>query len=113
MKNFVKAMDKNGEGFKHLRTVFPGLSDAKLKEGVFVRPQIRKVISDKNFHTKLNATELAARRSFKCIVHGFLGKKKEANYKQLIQNLLQTYQKLGCRMSLNIHFLHSHLDFFS
>ena len=49
MKNFVYAMDENGEGFKHLRSVFPGLSDAKLKEGIFVGPQIRKVISDKNF----------------------------------------------------------------
>ena len=57
MKNFVQAMDKNGEGFKHLRTLYPGLSDAKLK-GVFVGPQIRKVISDKNFDTKLNTTEL-------------------------------------------------------
>ena len=41
MKNFVKAMDRNGEGFKHLRTVFSGLSDAKLK-GVFIGPQIKK-----------------------------------------------------------------------
>ena len=56
-------MDKNGEGFKHLRTVFPGLSDVKLK-GVFIRPQITKVISDKNVDTKLNTTELEAWRSF-------------------------------------------------
>ena len=39
MKNFVYAMDKTGEGFKLLRTVFHGLSDAKLKEGVIVVPQ--------------------------------------------------------------------------
>ena len=62
MKNFVKAMGKNGEGSKHLRTVFPGLSDAKLKERVFVGPQSRKVISDESFDTKLNAMELAACR---------------------------------------------------
>ena len=106
-------MDKTCEGFKHLRTVYPGLSDAKLKEGVFLGPQFRKVISDKNVDTKLNTTELEAWRSFKGVVHGFLDNKKEANHKQLIQNHLQTYQKLGCRMSLKIHFLHSHLDFFS
>ena len=63
MKNFVQAVEKNGEGLKHLRTVFPGLSDVKLK-GVFVQPQIRKVISDKNFDTKLNTTELEAWRSY-------------------------------------------------
>ena len=26
--------------------------------------------------------------------------------------LIESYEKLGCRMSLKLHFLHSHLDFF-
>jgi len=34
------------------------------------------------------------------------------NYEERVNNLLQSYQRLGCNMSLNIHFLHSHLDFF-
>ena len=49
MRNFVKVMDKNGAAFQHLSTVFPGLSDAKLKEGIFVRPQIREVLKDTDF----------------------------------------------------------------
>ena len=40
MKNFVKALHKNGAAFQHFSTVFPGLSAAKLKEGIFVGPQI-------------------------------------------------------------------------
>ena len=40
MKNFMKALYKNGTAFQHLSTVFPGLSAAKLKEGIFVRPRI-------------------------------------------------------------------------
>ena len=36
MKNFVKALHKNGAAFQNLSTVFPGLSAAKLKEGIFV-----------------------------------------------------------------------------
>ena len=40
MKNFVKASHKNGAAFQDLSTVFPGLSVAKLKEDIFVRPQI-------------------------------------------------------------------------
>jgi len=31
---------------------------------------------------------------------------------ELVNNLLQSYQKLDCNMSLKIRFLHSHLDFF-
>ena len=41
MKNFVKALHKNGPAFQHLSIVFPGLSAAKIKEGIFVGPQIR------------------------------------------------------------------------
>lgn len=39
-KNFAKAMDKNDTTFQHLCTLFPTLSSAKLKEGIFVVPQI-------------------------------------------------------------------------
>ena len=33
---------------------------------------------------------------------------------EVIENPLQSYQRLGCRMSLKLHFLHAiaHLDFF-
>jgi hypothetical protein len=50
--------------------------------------------------------------SFKFVVKGFLGNRRAQNYEELVNNLLQGYQKLGCNMSLKIHFLHSHLDFF-
>ena len=40
MKNLVKALHKNGAAFQHLATVFPGLSAANIKEGIFVGPQI-------------------------------------------------------------------------
>jgi len=31
---------------------------------------------------------------------------------ELVENLLRAYKSLGCNMSLKIHFLHSHLNFF-
>jgi hypothetical protein len=43
MKHFVKALDKNGQCFKYLCTKFPDLSNAKLKEVIFVGPQIRSL----------------------------------------------------------------------
>ena len=49
MKIFVKALDKHGEGFGYLRKTFPKLSDSKLKEGIFIGPQIREIIHDDNF----------------------------------------------------------------
>ena len=36
MKNFVKGMDKTGRGFQYVRNKFPNVSDAKIKEGIFI-----------------------------------------------------------------------------
>ena len=58
MKNFVKALHKNRTAFQHLSTVLPGLSVAKLKEGIFVGPQIREVLKDTDFEELLNLKEL-------------------------------------------------------
>ena len=60
MKNFVKALHKNGAAFQHLSTVFPGLSAANIKEGIFVGPQIREVLKDTDFEELLNLKELRA-----------------------------------------------------
>ena len=46
------------------------------------------------------------------VVTGFLGNKRADNYKNLVEVLLSSYQQLGCNMSVKIHFLSFHLDFF-
>ena len=37
-KNSVKGMDKTGRGFQYVRSKFPYVSDAKIKEGIFIGP---------------------------------------------------------------------------
>jgi len=46
MKQFVKALDKDGKCFEYLSEQFPQLTDVKLKEDVFDGPQIRKILRD-------------------------------------------------------------------
>ena len=79
---------------------------------MFIGPEIRKLLLDDQFTEKLNSTELDAWKSFKQVVDNFLGKYKAENFVEIVENLLQAYQRLGCRMSLKLHFLHAHLDFF-
>lgn len=112
IKNFIKALDKNGPAFTYLKAIFPALSEAKLKEGIFIGPQIRKLLKDDTFSSHLTQIENAAWISFKTVVQKFLGNKKSVNYESIVAELLQNYQKMGVNMSLKIHFLHSHLDFF-
>ncbi|GFT52492.1 uncharacterized protein TNCV_14681 [Trichonephila clavipes] len=111
IKQFVKALDKEGECCKYLCEQFPGLSNAKLKEVIFVGPDIRKLLKDETFVTKMEMKEKKiAWNSFKLVATVFLGNKKDPNYKALVAELLQNYKILGCNMSVKVHFLHSHLD---
>jgi len=110
-KNFVKAKNQEEAAFTYLQEQFPRLSEAKLKEVIFIGPQIRELIKDEYFDTLLQGDEKASWDSFKFVLKGFLGNRRAQNYEELVNNLLQNYQKLGCNMSLNTHFLHSHLDF--
>ena len=72
VKNFVKALDKNSDALKEL---FPRVSDAKIKEGIFVGPQIRILMGDKSFDDKLNTVEKTAWTSLKNVIRNFFGKK--------------------------------------
>ena len=44
MKRFVKAMNQEEAAFTYLWEKFPRLSEAKLKGGIFIGPQIRDII---------------------------------------------------------------------
>ncbi|KRY64725.1 hypothetical protein T4B_2802 [Trichinella pseudospiralis] len=50
--------------------------------------------------------------AFMNIVSGFLGKKKDPEYGQLVNDMLENFEKLGCNLNLKLYFLHLHLDFF-
>jgi len=78
MKKIVKTMDKEGEGF--LKRIFAYLIEAKLKEGIFSQPQVRKKIYDSVFKGELNKKEVAACKSFMKVVKILLGHKKDNNY---------------------------------
>ncbi|UYV70356.1 PRKCI [Cordylochernes scorpioides] len=112
MKDFVKAMDRNASGFAYLKQKISSISEAKIKEDIFVGPQIRELQQDGNFQNSLNEVEAAEWNSFRNVCKNFLGSVKVENYRDIVNDLLLSYKALGCNMSLKIHFLHSHLDFF-
>ncbi|GBL84988.1 hypothetical protein AVEN_42236-1 [Araneus ventricosus] len=113
MKQFVKALPKDGECSKYLCDQFPGLSEAKLKEGVFVGPGIRKMMKDENFEIKMETNERKAWDSFKLGITSFFGNKKKYNYKSIVEEMIKNFKILSCSMGLNVHFLDSHLNYFT
>lgn len=86
VKNFVKALDNDSDAFRYLCNKFPELSYAKVKEGVFIGPQIRKVMADTHFQDLLNDTERNAWVAFKSVVANFLGNYKSADYVNVVKN---------------------------
>jgi hypothetical protein len=47
MKNFMKSMNHHGEGFWYLQQRFPLITEAKIKEGIFVSGHKLQLIDDK------------------------------------------------------------------
>jgi hypothetical protein len=67
IKNFVKATEQTGPGFRYLAEKFPGISTAKIKEGVFTGPQIRKLFRDEQFDHILSGNEKRAWNDFRLV----------------------------------------------
>jgi len=89
MKNFVKA------------------SEAKIKEGgLWV---LRSASSSATICSTTYFTRKKAWDAFHLVSSNFLGNNRAENYKELIEDMLSLYHKLGCNVSLKIHMLHSHL----
>ena len=52
------------------------------------------------FDQILNKEELCAWTSLKVVINGFLGNQRAENAELLVNDLLRSYKKMGCRMSL-------------
>ena len=70
-----------------------------------MEPQIREVLLDEGFEENLNVFELKVWQAFKWLCGSFLGNHKSPAYKDRVQKLLDAYQKMGCCMSLKLHFI--------
>ena len=68
MEQFVQAQDQESKVFKCLQTYFPKLSEAKVKAGVFVVPQIKRIQQYAEFPKVLVKTKNAVLCIFVSVV---------------------------------------------
>jgi hypothetical protein len=80
IKNLVKAMDQTWPTFVYLAEKFPGISAAKIKEGVFVGPQTRRLSRKERFDRILRCNEKRAWNDFRVLATNFMGNNKADNY---------------------------------
>ena len=112
MKQFVKALDRSGDCIGYICSTFLGLSYEKKKAGIFDGPQIRTLLRDQYSVTTMTVVEARAWKAFSKVVHNILGNNRADNYIELVEELLLSLQDLGCRLSIKVHYLHSHLSEF-
>ncbi|GBL65785.1 hypothetical protein AVEN_33407-1 [Araneus ventricosus] len=89
--------------FLHLRNKFKHLSDTKVKEEVFIGPQIQQSFVMKTLKKKLSEAEKATWLAFKSVCTHFLGNKKAENYEDLVGDMLECFRVIGCNISLKLH----------
>ena len=104
MKNYIKALDKDGPTFRFLQKKFPRISEAKLQAGVFDGPQIRELTKEESFTGHMSAVEKRAWTAFRVVTSNFLGKHRNPDYEEQVKELLESFRSLGAQMSVKMHF---------
>lgn len=73
--------------------------------------KIRQLFNDVTFTDRMTKRERAVWTSFRDVCQNFLGNKKSQNYKKLFHHMINKLEVLGCNMTIQMHFLNSHIDF--
>jgi hypothetical protein len=92
MKQFVKALPKTGNCFKYIYKNLSDLSEAKQEEGVFVGPDIRKLMFDKDFLLTMTEVKREAWTAFKRAFTKFLGNNKDSDCVTTVANMREKFK---------------------
>ena len=94
------AMDKESEGFADLGQKLPKISEANLKDRIFVGAQLhqlQKQFAGQYFRTTLNARVWEA---FENICKSSLRQRKSENYSEVVLEPISSQIAMGCNMSM-------------
>ena len=111
MKNFVKAMYREGSEFAFLQK-FPQINIEKLKAGIFDSPQIKELMKDPMFDEAVGEDEQSTWQSLKSVDTNFRENHQSMEYEKETEELLKCFCQLRAGMSVKLHFLWLHLDNF-
>jgi hypothetical protein len=81
-------MDQNGNGFLYKKQKFLRVSEAKIKERIFVSLQNRQIVKDSKFDETFSEVGVVAWRAYKAETTNFVGNVKAENYASLVEELL-------------------------
>jgi hypothetical protein len=90
-------MDRNGEGFRYLQQTFLRDSGARMKEGIFVDPQVKELVNYRNSDEVPEGTAKTSWEACRLVVDNFVDNHKAPNYRYLVEQMLEAYRMMGCK----------------
>ncbi|OAF67395.1 hypothetical protein A3Q56_04878 [Intoshia linei] len=95
-----------------LKLKFPNVSESKLKNGILIGPQINLLAEHIPFYQSLDEIEKSAWSTFINVKNKFLGNKRDSNYKDLIEIMINNYGCMGWLISYKVHYMNCHVSLF-
>ena len=89
-KQFAKTLKPTSRAFHHITQMFPSISEAKVKGGIFVGPQIRRMLASEELEEKMSDLERNAWQAFRMIMEKFLGNHRRDDYAMVVSNLIES-----------------------
>lgn len=104
--------EENRPALNRLYELFAYKTQTKVNAGTFNGPELRKLLADNAFENLLNAKFKRALRALRSLVDNFFGKRKDPNYREMVQEMITSYHEIDANMTVKLHFLHNHLEDF-
>lgn len=70
-------------------------------------------MKNQDFPKVLNRQNLGAWNAVIAVITKVLGKKRSEDYEQLVIDMMEAYRVIDVHMSLKIHLMHFHMNYFS
>jgi hypothetical protein len=112
MTQLIKQFVMNPNLKEFISSKFPKLSEAKMENGVFCGPDIRKLMNDLEFSKMMSRKEQRVWKAFRDVINDFFGNFKNPNYVKIVEELMDAMKKLGCKETVKVHFLNNHVNYF-
>lgn len=91
IKQFVKTLPPDGPSMMRLMQIFPKLSPIKVKSGVFIGPDISKILVDDIFKANLSAGHKKTLEAMEKVIKGFLGNYKSPDYVENVKEMVDGF----------------------
>lgn len=104
-------LEENTNAFNYLKELFPNKTISKVKNGTFNGPEINKILKNKSkLSENLNEEQKRCLEAFSNLKNNFFTENRSSDYKNIVKQLIDSYEQNNVLLAPKIHYLMNHLD---